>query len=542
MFSFLLRFFFAVQTGYIHPDEHFQSFQALYHDNLPWEFQNVKFINRSMVPLWVFYGPSIWLGQSLGLSALGIYLLTKLSLTLTNWIIIDWCLYRILPIKSERIKALFFLTTSWITMSVQNHTFSNSIETIILIMCVYLINDLRSHLENSGVKYNKLKLATLGMLVSFGTFNRVTFGAWLVLPGLYVLKYICLHPIRGCIIPISFLITSILIIALDTSYFNKIDFLIVVRMIILDINFKLLVLRNVPWSDFSIHHLLTTVHHPSYIIAPFNNLLYNLQTSNLEEHGLHPWYLHILVNYPILAGPLILLLPPFQFKKYYKTTPFLTFISGLAILSFVKHQEMRFLIPVTPLLSCIVSLTSAKSNLIVKCWIVYSLLLSFFYGMIHQAGVVPAMTELNHFVLNSNFQLGQEPIIVFWRTLKPPTWMLDVQHTEYTSNGVDKHLLKPTYLTKFDDQTDSLIFQDGSCNIIDLMGSPFDKLQSIILQADNHPVYIITPKNSLMWFTDDYRLEELWSTSFHMDLDHFEFDQFGYDTFKPGLGIYKLII
>ncbi|KAJ1975135.1 alpha 1,2 mannosyltransferase [Dimargaris xerosporica] len=41
-------------------------------------------------------------------------------------------------------------------------------------------------------------------------------------------------------------------------------------------------------------------------LTPWNNLVYNLQTSNLSLHGLHPRYLHIAVNLPLLFGPLVL--------------------------------------------------------------------------------------------------------------------------------------------------------------------------------------------------------------------------------------------
>lgn len=34
--------------------------------------------------------------------------------------------------------------------------------------------------------------------------------------------------------------------------------------------------------------------------------MYNSDKSNLEQHGLHPLYLHFLVNFPMLFGPLVL--------------------------------------------------------------------------------------------------------------------------------------------------------------------------------------------------------------------------------------------
>lgn len=41
---------------------------------------------------------------------------------------------------------------------------------------------------------------------------------------------------------------------------------------------------------------------PHLVLAPFNLLRYNLATSNLAEHGLHPRYLHVVANWPMLFG------------------------------------------------------------------------------------------------------------------------------------------------------------------------------------------------------------------------------------------------
>lgn len=45
----------------------------------------------------------------------------------------------------------------------------------------------------------------------------------------------------------------------------------------------------------------------SLLITPLENLRYNLDAGNLAEHGIHPRYLHLLVNLPLLFGPLALL-------------------------------------------------------------------------------------------------------------------------------------------------------------------------------------------------------------------------------------------
>jgi phosphatidylinositol glycan class Z len=40
------------------------------------------------------------------------------------------------------------------------------------------------------------------------------------------------------------------------------------------------------------------------VICPLNFILYNIDSTNLDKHGLHPPWLHFLVNANILYGPL----------------------------------------------------------------------------------------------------------------------------------------------------------------------------------------------------------------------------------------------
>ena len=40
------------------------------------------------------------------------------------------------------------------------------------------------------------------------------------------------------------------------------------------------------------------------VITPYNFVKYNLSAENLADHGLHPNWLHVGVNLPMLLGPL----------------------------------------------------------------------------------------------------------------------------------------------------------------------------------------------------------------------------------------------
>jgi phosphatidylinositol glycan class Z len=494
--ALLAKFYFSTQFSYLHPDEFFQSFQILYNNNLPWEVKDKSNINRSIAPLLITHYPAIFFGNKYGLTTSQIYLLTRIQMTAISWFISDWCLYRLIPTKHERIKSFLFVMTSYITLVHQSHTFSNSTETWILLPTLYIINDIRSYLETSKgsiSQYSLIKLALLGFLISFGTFNRITFGAWILIPSIYLLKYFIYYPLYGLIPIVIFLLTSYIIVQIDSAYYNT----------------------------------------PSFTIAPINNLLYNMSSENLSQHGLHPRFTHILVNYPQLVGPLIFLIFPFN-KTYVKTTTFMSVISGFIILSIFPHQELRFLIPAVPLLSTLISFQKPKFNILKKyykfalpLWIIYTTMLSILYGIFHQAGVVPSIIELNDNILP---QTEGTVSLMFWRTYPPPTWMLQDSGKTFD------------YIAKQND--DSIDWKSIKCSqnyVITMMGVDESTFQDVYdrLNDCSQKVYLITPKNALLAVpTDSYTTE--WEDFWHLDLDHFEYDKYGIGTFIPGIGIYKL--
>lgn len=502
LLSLVTKFYFSTQPSYIHPDEFFQSFQILYNDNLPWEVIDKSNINRSIFPLLITHYPSIYIGESFGFTTYQIYLLSRIQMTLISWFITDWCIYRIIPTKHERVKCLLFTMSSYLTLIHQSHTFSNSTETCILLPTLYIINDIRSYLEtrSSARQYSFSKLITLGFLIAFGTFNRITFCGWILVPSFYLLKYFLRFPISSIIPVMSFLITSYLIIQIDTLYYNA----------------------------------------PSLTIAPLNNLIYNMNSENLSKHGLHSRFTHILVNYPQLMGPLIFLIFPFNIR-YIKTTTFLSIVSGFIILSIFPHQELRFLLPSIPLLSTSIDFQIPESKILKKCyklifltWILFNVILSVLYGLFHQAGVVPTMNELNTMLQSINADDDSSVSLIFWRTYPPPTWMLSDTSINFT------------YLSKLDS---GLVDYDAiSCSndyVFTLMGaekSVVDDIVDIVSKCNNYKnnkILLICPKNAIL--NVDYNsYATKWEYFWNLDLDHFEYDLFGMDTFKPGIGIYQI--
>jgi phosphatidylinositol glycan class Z len=124
----------------------------------------------------------------------------------------------------------------------------------------------------------------IGLICALGIFNRPTFPAFAFVPIIYWLINIIStidHSVRShlllsriiSLIVGTFLLTSSLLIIFDSYYYNQ--------------GFSFIVdLKN------------------RLIICPLNFILYNVDSTNLDKHGLHPPWLHFLVNAMILYGPL----------------------------------------------------------------------------------------------------------------------------------------------------------------------------------------------------------------------------------------------
>ncbi|KAG0375222.1 hypothetical protein BGX24_009394 [Mortierella sp. AD032] len=148
------------------------------------------------------------------------------------------------------------------------------------------------------------------------------------------------------------------------------------------------------WTSLSAQGSLT--------LTMWNNLQYNLDKDNLALHGLHPHYLHLLVNFPVLFGNLawigvstvISKVIAREFSSQSKLVTALTYsgICGMTVLSSMPHQEARFLTPL--ILPLIVALSGRISRLGRKfwpLWLAFNGVLAIVFGIFHQGGLVPAI-------------------------------------------------------------------------------------------------------------------------------------------------------
>lgn len=399
LFSVAARGLLALADLYIHPDEHFQGLEVVARllgskTSVPWEYGTMA--ARSYAPLFLWYYPAMYLLLRALLLPVQTWYVVRLQFALVLWLVTDWCLHRMLPTKQERFKAVFFVATSYVSLVHQLHCFSNSIETVYVVVAVYVINELRS-----GAPHVRRLGAVLGTVAALGLFNRVTFPVYCVLPAWFVLERLLKHKMLPLCILLPFVAVSVASIVVDSLMYST------------------------TWSQI----LAAPFFWGQYTVTPLNNLRYNTNTDNLAAHGLHPRYTHLLVNMPQLFGPgLVFLLYNFR-NRYWRTTPFLLAAGAVLLLSAVPHQELRFLLPVVPLFCCCFDVEVSKRhfNKLLGLWLVFNCFMATLMGVFHQGGVVPALDHLRD---------TPQPQI-WWRTYSPPTWMLGPRHIVHDAMGAD---------------------------------------------------------------------------------------------------------
>ncbi|KAK4548542.1 hypothetical protein LTR36_009452 [Oleoguttula mirabilis] len=384
----LLRLYFTTVPSYIHPDEHFQGPEIItgaifgWPSYTTWEFTSERPI-RSVFPLWLIYGPPLtllrWISEGLGYDVfpLPVFYVLRILMFALSFVLEDWALHELLPVKSERATALMLVASSYVTWTFQMHNFSNSIETIIVLWCLVLMRRMKDNSEHTQFRLC-IALAFLGVL---GVFNRITFPAFLVPAAVQLVPHLAVKPWRAPAILLAGLLTTLVAVAMDTEYYTG---------------------NRLRLRDFF----------STAVMTPWNNMAYNLDAANLAQHGLHPFWQHFVANLPQLIGPAI----PLLFISSRRNTLFWSGITGIAILSCFRHQEPRFLLPAVPLLLASVDIPKRFTQPWVYAWVAFNTLAAIVFGFYHQAGIIPVQTWI--------VQQPEVSHVIWWKTYSPPRWLL----------------------------------------------------------------------------------------------------------------------
>mmetsp|Transcript_17436 Transcript_17436/g.57680 ORF Transcript_17436/g.57680 Transcript_17436/m.57680 type:complete len:550 (-) Transcript_17436:20-1669(-) len=402
-----VRFAMIYTHGYLHPDEFFQAQEVFavrdrtLDVQLPWEFKNDR-------PCRSFFMPEVAAGLPIRLAAafqtmLGFRISAETILhaprylAFANSFLLDYAAYHLSERCGEHWQAvLLCLATSWPVLFLCTRPFSNTYETEILWLVTLLI---------TSSSRNRITAMFTGGLTAVGVFIRFTFilYAW----PLFLYIFLDQHDRKRAHIAsliLGFLFSSITLIFLDSLYFGKI---------------------TLHWDQmqqfFISGHIsdIPSLASKHLVISPINSFLYNLNSKNLETHGLHPRITHIVVNAVLMFGPLYILSATtllksvyhfFKFQQFHRTSYKLEIhykiricltamaSSGICLLSLAPHQEPRFLLPmIVPLcVLCgnkIFGAEGMRSHRIIM-WMIFNALLIVFFGFLHQAGITKVLSWL----------------------------------------------------------------------------------------------------------------------------------------------------
>ncbi|KAI0585978.1 GPI mannosyltransferase 4 [Pyrenophora tritici-repentis] len=475
----LVRVYFALAPSYLHPDENFQGPEVIagrvfsYPVHETWEFTSDHPI-RSTFPLWLAYGwPMyilrwLWEGNGHDVSPSLVYWTLRILMLALSVVLEDWAIHELVASPRARRVAVVLVASSYVTWTFQTHTFSNSLETLLVTWSLVLIQRITEDKKCSGILASSL----LGFMAVVGVFNRITFPAFLIVPATTLLPHFRRKPFSLVFLAAVALFTAFLAICVDTAFYTP--------------------------GEFAFSKVFTAA-----IITPFNNFIYNSDSANLAQHGIHPRYQHFLVNLPQLLGPAAPLL--FFLRRAHVTMNLVSALSGIALLSIFPHQEARFLLPAVPLILSSIRLPSPrfKTPWIVS-WIIFNLALGMLMGLYHQGGIVPVQMH----IAKTNETVTHA---FWWKTYSPPIWLLNGKNEELTT--------------------------------VDLMGRPGDQMLEQVKKVlppcrtrkpphvkDRGAIYLVAPRSAyfLKPYQDpsrkeDISLEEVWSYRQHLNLDDMDF-------------------
>lgn len=475
--SILVRTYFAFQSSYIHPDEHFQGPEPIadkifdWATHKTWEF-TVDHPPRSLFAIWTVFGVPMWLLRVvLGADAdpMTVYMSLRFVFALASWVLCDMFIDRLALSRKNSVKSLFFASTSYVSWVYQSHFFTNSAETVLVLWALALIQEISVRSTLSGAPKGQFReCMLLGFLLTLGAFNRPSFVAYMIIPCLTLIRPLVQRKAAAIVILTTAVATAYCAVMFDT------------------------------WAYGS---------SPSYVIAPLNNFIYNTNTSKLAEHGIHSRWTHMVASIPQLLGPALIYVPK-SFSNI-KMLPLKAAISGVLFLSLIPHQEARFLVPLVPLFCLFINPDAYSAKIrqfLVLLWIIFNAVLAILMGILHQGGVVPAQYHIGQYLKNET----SPATVVYWNTYPPPVWImgLRVGSVSYTQNS------------------SPLESNVRTINIVDLMGSPEEDLNKVIQQSltQNHQTLVVAPNSvsDAIGRVPGINASQLYSTKSHISMESFD--------------------
>lgn len=148
-----------------------------------------------------------WLSEGIGYGPVKpaiVFYVLRFVMFVFSFVFEDWAIHELICNPQQQRQALLLIASSYVTWSWQTHTFSNSIETVLIAWSLVLIKRImaakvgpyRKPSFSDGATNHEphrsghVAALLLGCLLIFGIFNRITFPAFLILPGLQMIPLI----------------------------------------------------------------------------------------------------------------------------------------------------------------------------------------------------------------------------------------------------------------------------------------------------------------------------------------------------------------
>lgn len=281
--------------GYIHPDEWMQSGEPYFgltlpgiDASVPWEWRPDRAL-RSFSTLRFQYAPADFLlyllGKIVTRSGRGLFLVQRAGMLISSLLIDMYVLTDLPPQTARYILCLFGISTAATTFLVR--PFSNSHESHLLAICIlFFIRFLSDRVGYRGGRYDWYRSILLPSILAVdGFFTRFTFPIFAFPLSLYAVRH-CQRIVRE-----GYPRAVVTSLAIGAAAFSA--------MLYLRVSEETSVYTQLAKSSSM---ELAGVWKSKWVVPPINALLYNVKTDNVAQHGLHPRWLHAVVNLPMIVG------------------------------------------------------------------------------------------------------------------------------------------------------------------------------------------------------------------------------------------------
>ncbi|SPO30750.1 related to SMP3 - alpha 1,2-mannosyltransferase involved in glycosyl phosphatidyl inositol biosynthesis [Ustilago trichophora] len=281
--------------GYIHPDEWMQSGEAYFGFTLPgndaripWEWRPDQAL-RSFSSLrfqYIFVDFLLYLFKkfSVPLSGYNLFLIQRTCMLL--WTLsLDAYILDLPPRTARYVFCLFNISTAATTFLVR--PFSNSHEANIVATCLMSTLSFyrnRTWYRPSGPGWN-YGILLPAILAVEGLFNRFTFAIFSLPIGIFI-AYTHIRIAKEGYLKQAFTSFTIAMVIALAALYHTVES--ETKFYTRSANINGLEVAKFSGSN--------------WVIPPVNALLYNVKTENVAQHGLHPRWLHGLVNLPMMVG------------------------------------------------------------------------------------------------------------------------------------------------------------------------------------------------------------------------------------------------